>query len=405
LTRLSASYASGICKGREERVVDDYLETSQKKIVADATAHLDPGLFPTAFCKILPDIAGDPAYCIIIHSDSAGTKAALAYMYYKETGNIDVFRGIVQDAIVMNVDDLACVGALGPLILSNTLSRNKYLIPGDVVSTVIDEYNTYADWLTRLGISCTLGGGETADVGDLIRTIDVVCTITARLPRENVVDNGNIRPGDVIVGLASSGKCNYESEWNSGIGSNGLTVARQVTLHHDYQDQFPETYDPGIKDRVYTGTYHLTDEVKGLPIDFGRALLSPTRSFAPIIRDILRQHFPAIHGIIHCTGGGQTKCLKFGAGILYHKENLFPVPRIFEIIQESSRKPWQEMYEIFNMGHRMEIMCLPETAPDIIASANAYGVDAQVIGICEASYDENNHVSLDAAGESFTYPE
>jgi phosphoribosylformylglycinamidine cyclo-ligase len=384
-------------------MADDYLETARKKFLEDSVGLLDPGLYPTAFCKIVPDIAGDPAYCTITHSDSAGTKASLAYMYYRETGDIDIFRGIVQDAIVMNVDDVACVGAVGPLVMSNTLSRNKYLIPSEVVNTIINEYDGYAKWLTASGVSCVLGGGETADVGDLIRTIDVVCTITARLPRSAVVDNGNIQPGDAIVGLAASGTCQYEPTWNSGIGSNGLTVARQVTLHPDYRDLYPETYDPTTWDSIYAGSYHLKDQVDGLVGDFGHALLAPTRSYAPVLREVLVHNFEDIHGVVHCTGGGQTKCMKFGQGIHYIKNNLFPVPRIFEIIQKSSGKSWQDMYQIFNMGHRMEIMCESSSAPLIISVANSYGVDAQVVGTCEASPTEINCVTIEAAGEIFTY--
>jgi phosphoribosylformylglycinamidine cyclo-ligase len=248
-----------------------------------------------------------------------------------------------------------------------------------------------------------LGGGETADVGDLIRTIDVVCTVTARLSRDQVVDNGNIQPGDAIVGLASSGTCQYDSAWNSGIGSNGLTVARQLTLHPDYRDLYPETYDPSTRDSIYSGSFHLTDQVNGLEGDFGHALLSPTRSYSPVLREILARDFESIHGLVHCTGGGQTKCMKFGKGIHYIKNNLFPTPRIFEIIQESSNKLWQEMYQIFNMGHRMEIMCVPEAALDIIKTASAFGIDAQVIGNCESAPAEKNCVTIEVAGESYTY--
>ncbi len=394
--------------GKEKKSKDAQLyarhgASADKSEVKAAIAHLDPGLFPTAFCKILPDIAGDPVFCSVIHSDSAGTKASLAYMYFKETGNLSVFRGIVRDAMVMNIDDLACVGALESLLLNDTLNRNKFLIPGEVVATVIDEFDQYAKKLTELGVSVAFGGGETADVGDLIRTIDVICTVTARLPRKNVVTNDRVQAGDVIVGLASSGQATYEDAYNSGIGSNGLTLARHGTLHSKYRTKYPETFDPAIRETAFSGKHHLTDLDPQLPYDIGTALLSPTRPYAPLIREMLTQNFDGVHGLVHCTGGGQTKCLNAGKGIHYVKDELFPVPRIFEIIQESSHANWREMYQVFNMGHRMEIICPPAAANPFIDIAKKYRIDAKIIGKCEKSSNTTNHVTISMNGQKYTF--
>ncbi len=391
-------------KGKDAPLYADRGVSANKSEVKAAIAHLDPGLFPTAFCKILPDIAGDPDYCSVIHSDSAGTKASLAYMYFKETGTLSVFRGIVHDAMVMNIDDLACVGAVESLLLNDTLNRNKFLIPGEVVAIVIDEFDQFAKKLTQLGVSVAFGGGETADVGDLIRTIDVICTVTARLPRKNVVTNDRIQAGDVIVGLASSGQATYEDAYNSGIGSNGLTLARHGTLHPDYRIKYPEAFDPAIRETAFSGKHHLTDADPQLPYDIGTALLSPTRPYAPIIREMLTQNFDGVHGLVHCTGGGQTKCLNAGKGIHYVKDALFPVPRLFEIIQESSKANWREMYQVFNMGHRMEIICPPVAAEQFIKVAEKYRVDAKIVGKCETSPDVTNHVTIHTNGQKFTFP-
>ncbi len=394
-------------KGKKTKDALLYAErgvSANKSDVKDAIAHLDPGLFPTAFCKILPDIAGDPAFCSVIHSDSAGTKASLAYMYFKETGNLSVFRGIVRDAFVMNLDDLACVGAVNSLLLNDTLNRNKFLIPGEVVATVIDEFDQFAKKLTKLGVGVSFGGGETADVGDLIRTIDVICTITARLPRKMVVTNERIQPGDVIVGLASSGQASFEDAYNSGIGSNGLTLARHGTLHPDYRTKYPEAFDPAIRETAFSGKYHLTDTDPLLPYDIGTALLSPTRPYTPVIGEILSRNFEGVHGLVHCTGGGQSKCLNAGKDIHYVKDALFPVPRVFQIIQESSNASWREMYQVFNMGHRMEIICPPAVADQFIDVSRKYRVDAKIVGKCERSPDNANHVTIITNGQKFTFP-
>jgi phosphoribosylformylglycinamidine cyclo-ligase len=388
----------------DARIYASYGASASKTDVKKAIANLDPGLFPTAFCKILPDIAGDPKFCSVIHSDSAGTKASLAYMYFKETGNLSIFRGIVRDAMVMNIDDLACVGAVDSLLLNDTLNRNKLLIPGEVVAIVIDEFDKFSKKLTQMGVAVSFGGGETADVGDLIRTIDVICTVTARLPRKKVVTNNRIQVGDLIVGLASSGQAAYEEVFNSGIGSNGLTLARHGTLHPDYRSKYPEAYDPAIRETAFSGKYHLTDTDPDLPIDIGTALLSPTRPYAPIIREILARNFEGVHGLVHCTGGGQTKCLNAGKGINYVKDALFPVPRIFKVIQASSNADWREMYQVFNMGHRMEIICPPGTAAQFIDISQKYHIDAKIIGKCEKSPDSTNHVTIITEGQKFTFP-
>jgi phosphoribosylformylglycinamidine cyclo-ligase len=388
----------------DARIYASYGASASKTDVKKAIANLDPGLFPTAFCKILPDIAGDPKFCSVIHSDSAGTKASLAYMYFKETGNLSIFRGIVRDAMVMNIDDLACVGAVDSLLLNDTLNRNKLLIPGEVVAIVIDEFDKFSKKLTQMGVAVSFGGGETADVGDLIRTIDVICTVTARLPRKKVVANNRIQAGDVIVGLASSGQAAYEDAFNSGIGSNGLTLARHGTLHPDYRTKYPEAYDPAICETAFSGKHHLTDTDPHLPFDVGTALLSSTRPYAPIIREILARNFEGVHGLVHCTGGGQTKCLNAGKGIYYVKDALFPIPRIFEIIQESSNADWREMYQVFNMGYRMDIICPPGTAAQFIDISQKYHIDAKIIGKCEKSPDSTNHVTIITEGQKFTFP-
>jgi len=391
-------------KNQDARLYSAHGVSANKSEVKAAIAHLDPGLFPTAFCKVLPDITKDPTFCSVIHTDSAGTKASLAYMYFKETGNVSVFRGIVRDAVVMNVDDLACIGAVDSLLLNDTLNRNKFLIPGEVIATVIDEFDQFTKKLTRLGISVGFGGGETADVGDLVRTIDVICTITTRLPRKEVVTNDHIQPGDVIVGLASSGQAAYEDVYNSGMGSNGLTLARHGTLHPDYRTKYPEAYDPAIRETAFSGKYHLTDTDPHLPYDIGTALLSPTRPYAPIIREILTLNFDGVHGLVHCTGGGQTKCLNAGREIHYVKDDLFPVPRVFDIIQQSSNASWREMYQVFNMGHRMEIICPPAAADQFIDISKQYRVEAKVIGRCEKSSDTANHVTIITSEGKYAFP-
>ena len=360
--------------------------SAAKEDVHNAIKHIDKGLYPQAFCKIIPDIlGGDPDYCNIMHADGAGTKSSLAYMYWKETGDLGVWKGIAQDAIVMNTDDLLCVGAVDNILVSSTIGRNKHLVPGEVISAIINGTDQLLSELREMGIGIYPTGGETADVGDLVRTIIVDSTVTCRMRRSDVIDNANIRPGDVIVGLSSIGQATYEKRYNGGMGSNGLTSARHDVFAKYLAERFPESYDPAVPDElVYSGIKRLTDAVEGVPLDAGQLVLSPTRTYAPVIKRILDLHRADIHGMVHCTGGAQTKVLHFvGDNCRVVKDNLFDVPPLFRLIQEASCTDWREMYQVFNMGHRMEIYVAPEMADAIIAISRSFGIDAQVVGHIE----------------------
>ena len=359
--------------------------SAAKEDVHNAIKNIDKGLYPKAFCKIIPDIlGGDAKYCNIMHADGAGTKSSLAYLYWKETGDLSVWKGIAIDAVVMNLDDLLCVGAVDNILLSSTIGRNKKLVPGEVISAVINGTEEFLQQMRDLGIGITLTGGETADVGDLVRTIIVDSTVTARMRRADVVDNANIKAGNVIVGLASFGQATYETEYNGGMGSNGLTSARHDVFAQYYAEHFPESYDRDLpKEVVYCGHKRLTDptEVKG--VDAGKMVLSPTRTYAPVIKRVLDEYRPKINGMIHCSGGAQTKVLHFIDNLHVVKDNLFPVPPLFRLIHEQSGTDWKEMYTVFNMGHRMEIYTDEETAKGIIDIASSFNIDARVIGHCE----------------------
>ena len=366
--------------------------SSKKEDVHHAIRSIDKGLFPGAFCRIVEDVNERKDYCSIFHADGAGTKSSLAYMYYKETGDISVFKGIVQDAVVMNIDDIMCVGASGKFFLSNNLGRNRKLISGDIIYLIITEYGTLSKKLSSLGAEIVMCGGETADIGDLVRTLVVDASIFTTIKREDVINANNIKTSDVIVGLASDGKANYEENYNSGIGSNGLTLARHGTLDHRYYAKYPEAYDPNLEENlIFQGRYELTDSIKQIGLNVGQALLSPTRTYAPILIDIFKDYREKINGIIHNTGGGQTKVLNFGQGIKYIKNDMFKVPKIFELIQDSSGTQWKEMYGVFNMGHRMEIYCDESIAKEIIKISRKHGVNAQIIGYCERSHLKNKN--------------
>jgi phosphoribosylformylglycinamidine cyclo-ligase len=378
--------------------------SASKEDVHKAIANLDKGLYPKAFCKIIPDLlSGDPEYCTVMHADGAGTKSSLAYIYWKETGDLSVWKGIAQDAIVMNVDDLLCVGATGPILLSSTIGRNKNLIPGEVVSAIIDGTEEVLAMLRQYGLDITSTGGETADVGDLVRTIIVDSTVTARIRRRDVVDNSRIQAGDVIVGLASYGKAHYEAEYNSGMGSNGLTSARHDIFSREYSGKYPETFDPAVPpELVYTGRHNVTDELPGTPLNVGKLVLSPTRTYVPVIVPLLKELGPKIHGIVHCSGGAQTKVLHFIDQLHVIKDNLFDIPPLFKLIHDLSGTTLREMYRVFNMGHRMEIY-LPESfAGKVIGSASEHGVEARIIGRVETS--EVKQVTIRSAGTELSYP-
>lgn len=361
--------------------------SASKEDVHNAIKNIDKGLFPHAFCKIVPDLlGGDPEYCTIMHADGAGTKSSLAYLYWKETGDLSVWKGIAQDAIVMNLDDLVCAGATGPILLSSTIGRNKNLIPGDVISAIIEGTEEFLSRMRGLGVDIYSTGGETADVGDLVRTIIVDSTVTARMKRSDVISNDRIAPGDVIVGFASYGLASYEDSYNGGMGSNGLTSARHDLLSKTYREKYPESLDPDMPANLsYTGPFKVTDP-SGVPgVNIGKLILSPTRTYAPVMNGILEQFRDQIHGLVHCSGGGQTKVLHFVDNIKIIKDNLFPIPPLFELIQKHSGTPWQEMFKVFNMGHRMEIYLPEEFAGDMIKIAGGYNIEARVIGHCEAS--------------------
>ena len=361
--------------------------SASKEDVHNAIEKIDKGLYPNAFCKIIPDIlGGDPEYCNIMHADGAGTKSSLAYLYWRETGDLNVWKGIAQDAIIMNTDDLLCVGATKNILLSSTIGRNKNLIPGEVISAIINGTEEILEELRNLGLSIYSTGGETADVGDLVRTIIVDSTVTARIKRSEVIDNSNIQPGDVIVGLSSSGQANYETEYNSGMGSNGLTSARHDVFHNYLASKYPESFDPMIpEDLVFSGSYKITDEIEETGISAGKLVLSPTRTYAPIIIKLLDEFRSKIHGLIHCSGGAHTKILNFVENLHVIKDNFFPVPPLFRIIQEQSGTTWYEMYKVYNMGHRFEIYVPPIYTKDIIAISKEFGVDAKIIGHCDRS--------------------
>jgi phosphoribosylformylglycinamidine cyclo-ligase len=374
-----------------------------KEDVHKAISKLDKGLFPKAFCKVVPDyLTGDPNFCVVMHADGAGTKSSLAYAYWKKTGDLSVWRGIAQDALIMNIDDLLCVGATGPILVSSTIGRNKLLIPGEVLAAIINGTEELLEELRGYGIEIYSTGGETADVGDLVRTIIVDSTVVCRMPRSKVISNDGIRPGDVIVGLASFGQATYEKEYNGGMGSNGLTSARHDVFHHSLAEEFPETYDSSLpKDLVYSGSKRLTDAVDGSPLDAGKLVLSATRTYAPIIKAILDAHHNDIHGMVHCSGGAQTKVLHFIDNLHIIKDRLFETPSLFKMIQTESKTPWQEMYKVFNMGHRMEVYVSEQLAPEIIQIAEQFGVAAQVVGRVEAS--PNKKVTISSEHGEFTY--
>ncbi len=361
--------------------------SASKEDVHAAISKLDKGIFPNAFCKIIPDVlAGDPDWCNIMHADGAGTKSSLAYLYWKETGDISVWKGIAQDALVMNLDDLLCVGATDNILVSSTIGRNKNLIPGEVISAVIQGTSEVIEEMRDLGINMVFTGGETADVGDLVRTIIVDSTVTARMRRSDVIANDKISNGDVIVGLSSSGKASYEKSYNGGMGSNGLTSARHDVFASYLAEKYPESFDPEIPaELVYSGKLRLTEEIEGVGLDAGKLVLSPTRTYAPVVRELLKELRSDIHGLIHCSGGAQTKVLNFVRDIHVIKDNLFPVPPLFRIIREQSETDWQEMYKVFNMGHRFEIYLPADMAERVIEIAESFDIDAKVVGHCEKS--------------------
>lgn len=378
--------------------------SASKEDVHNAIKNIDKGLFPKAFCKIVPDyLTGDDDYCLIMHADGAGTKSSLAYMYWKETGDISVWKGIAQDALIMNIDDLLCVGAVDNIMLSSTIGRNKNVIPGEVLSAIINGTEELIDELKSFGVTIRSTGGETADVGDLVRTIIVDSTVTARMKRSDVIDNANIQPGDVIVGLASYGEASYEKGYNGGMGSNGLTSARHDVFDNYLAKAYPESYDAAVPaELVYSGKTKLTDAVEGSPIDAGKLVLSPTRTYAPIIKKILEKYSPnEIHGMVHCSGGAQTKVLHFVDNVHVIKDNLFPVPPLFKLIQENSGTDWKEMYQVFNCGHRMEVYVPQAIAEDIIAISKSFNVDAQIVGRVEAS--DKKELTITSEYGTFNY--
>jgi phosphoribosylformylglycinamidine cyclo-ligase len=377
--------------------------SASKEDVHNAIKNIDKGLYPNAFCKIIPDyLAGDKQYCNIMHADGAGTKSALAYMYWKETGDISVWKGIAQDALIMNIDDLLCVGATDNILVSSTIGRNKQLIPGEIISAIINGTEELLQDLRNNGINIFSTGGETADVGDLVRTIIVDSTVTCRMKKEDVITNDKITDGDVIIGLSSYGQATYEKEYNGGMGSNGLTSARHDVFAKYLAEKYPESFDNSIPDElVYSGKYKLTDKIKELNIDAGKLVLSPTRTYAPIIKKILEKYRKSIHGMIHCSGGAQTKILNFVDKLHIVKNNMFDIPPLFKIIQEQSQTPWHEMYKVFNMGHRFEIYAPKEIANDIIEISKTFNVDAKIIGYCE-NYQTKKLTIKSQYGE-FTY--
>ena len=377
--------------------------SASKEDVHNAIKNIDKGIFPGAFCKIIPDIlCGDAEYCNIMHADGAGTKSSLAYAYWKETGDLSVWKGIAQDALIMNLDDLLCVGATDNILVSSTIGRNKLLIPGDVIAAIINGTEELLQELRDSGISIYSTGGETADVGDLVRTIIVDSTVTCRMRRSDVINNENISDGDVIVGLASYGQASYEKEYNGGMGSNGLTSARHDVFNKSVANKYPETYDHNLPEElVYSGNVNLTDSVEDSPINAGKLVLSPTRTYAPVIKSILSKMRSKIHGMVHCSGGAQTKILHFIHNKHVIKDNLFPVPPLFQLIAQQSHTDWAEMYKVFNMGHRMELYVRPEDADSIIEISKSFNIDAQIVGRVEAA--QSNKLTLVTPFGTFEY--
>lgn len=374
-----------------------------KEDVHNAIKNVDKGLFPQAFCKIVPDyLSGDEDYCIVMHADGAGTKSSLAYMYWKRTGDISVWKGIAQDALIMNIDDLLCVGATDKILLSSTIGRNKHLVPGEVISAIINGTEELLNTLREQGIGIHSTGGETADVGDLVRTIIVDSTVVCRMKRSDVISNHTIQPGDIIIGLASSGQATYENEYNGGMGSNGLTSARHDVFSKKLVAEFPESFDPSVPEElVYSGEKDLTDSVEGSPIDAGKLVLSPTRTYAPVIKKILDHHRSGIHGMVHCSGGAQTKVLHFVNDVHIIKDSLFPVPPLFKLIHEQSGTEWSEMYKVFNMGHRMEIYVSPEHAEAIMEISRSFNIEAKIVGRVEAH--EGKKLTIQSEFGTFEY--
>lgn len=378
--------------------------SASKEDVHNAIKNIDKGLFPKAFCKIVPDyLTNDDDYCLIMHADGAGTKSSLAYMYWKETGDISVWKGIAQDALIMNIDDLLCVGATDNIMLSSTIGRNKNLVPGEVISAIINGTEELINELKNFGVTIHSTGGETADVGDLVRTIIVDSTVTARMKRSDVVDNANIQAGDIIVGLESFGQATYEKEYNGGMGSNGLTSARHDVFSKYLAEKYPESFDASVPEElVYSGGVKLTDEVADSPLDAGKLVLSPTRTYAPVIKKILEKYTPSdIHGMVHCSGGAQTKVLHFVDNVHVIKDNLFPVPPLFKLIQEQSGTDWKEMYQVFNCGHRMEVYVPENIAQDIIAISKSFNIDARVVGRVEAA--DSKKLTIESEYGTFEY--
>jgi len=377
--------------------------SASKEDVHNAIKHIDKGLFPNAFCKIVPDLLGnDPDFCNIMHADGAGTKSSLAYIYWKETGDLSVWKGIAQDAIIMNTDDLLCVGATKNILLSSTIGRNKNFIPGEVIASLINGTEEVLEMLRSYGISIQSTGGETADLGDLVRTVVVDSTVTARIKREEVISNDNIKAGDVIVGLASYGQAIYEDIYNGGMGSNGLTSARHDVFNYIYASKYPESCDPEIPDDLrYSGRYKVTDTIQNVPLDIGKLVLSPTRTYAPICQEIFKELRPFINGMIHCSGGAQTKVLNFIENLHVVKDNMFEIPVLFDIIQKESNTDWKEMYKVFNMGHRMEIYIPEKYADYIISISKKYNVDARIIGHVEEA--EKTKVTISSSKGKYIY--
>ena len=378
--------------------------SAQKEDVHNAIKNINKGLFPKAFCKIVPDyLTGSEEHCLVMHADGAGTKSSLAYAYWRETGDLSVWKGVAQDALIMNIDDLLCVGASQDILLSSTIGRNKNRIPGEVLATIINGTEEIIEELKGYGVSIHSTGGETADVGDLVQTIIVDSTVTARMKRSDVIDNANIQPGDVIVGLASFGQASYEKEYNGGMGSNGLTSARHDVFNKNLKSKYPETFDGSVpEDLIYSGSKNLTDLVEDSPINAGKLVLSPTRTYAPIIQEIMNTVDKSlIHGMVHCSGGAQTKILHFIDSLHVIKDNLFDLPPLFKMIQEESKTSWKEMYEVFNMGHRMELYVAPELAEQIISISELFNVPAQIIGKVEASSDKK--LTIKSTQWTFTY--
>lgn len=378
--------------------------SASKEDVHQAISNLDKGLFPKAFCKIVPDHLGnDPDYCTVMHADGAGTKSSLAYIYWKETGDLSVWKGIAQDALIMNIDDLLCVGATENILLSSTIGRNKNFIPGEVISAIINGTEELLDLLRHYGVNIISTGGETADLGDLVRTIVVDSTVVCRMKRRDVIDNARIQEGDIIIGLASYGKATYEHEYNGGMGSNGLTSARHDVFSRHYAARYPESFDETVpKDLIYSGAYNVTDTLHGVDVNVGKLVLSPTRTYAPVIRKVLEKFRSEIHGMVHCSGGAQTKVLHFIEGLHVIKDNLFELPHLFKLIQEQSGTDWKEMYKVFNMGHRMEIYLPEKSAAEIIAISKGFDIEAQIIGRVEKA--PSKKVTLKSALGEFTYP-